>query len=228
MPKVICHLHSRWSPVTQTSLGKWPQKYFSMKGEQRRTRAGIFILPSIFSASFIPYWKKKPIEIIASLWPAAVEQTHATYLKMFSNITATTLRKGTLVIKVLGIAFSILRQIIHLFVHLQCAVLFTFLVGFPETCDGHFQKHFVGGLPSFLLQSRVKVPLIFSWSKEPQILVIISSYHRLLSFWHHHKIFVSKRTTFLRVIQHIHLHISFIIAISKYRNYNLKHNRTNY
>lgn len=127
MPKVICHLHSRWSPVTQTGLGKWPQKkYFSMK-DQHSTTAGIFILPSISLASLLLVEERKPIAIIISHCSTAVEQI--CHLKMFSYITPTTLRKGTLVINVLGIAFSILRQIIHLLLHLQSAVVFAFLVG---------------------------------------------------------------------------------------------------
>jgi len=135
------------------------------------------------------------------------------------------------VINILGIAFSILKQIIHPLIHLQSAVLFTFLVDFPETCDGDFQKHFVGGLPTFLLQCRVQVPLIFSRSNELQVVLVVSFYHRLLSSGTiiNFLMFLNKLLFYQSFNKYSQksLHISFI-ASSNYRSYNLRRNRTNY
>lgn len=157
-------LTQQMEPSNSDQFGKITTKEI-FQHERRTTqhKSRHFYSSQYILSKLTPSRIKKPIEIIVSLWPAAVEQTH--HLKMFGNITAATLRI-TLVINVLRIAFSILRQIIHLFIHLQSAVLFTFLLGFPETSDGDFQRHFVGGLHSFLLQSKAKVPLIFGRSKE--------------------------------------------------------------
>lgn len=126
-----------------------------MKAEQHSTKADIFLLHSIFSASLLLTQLKKKSHCHKCLSLPHCNRADTHHLEMFSNIAATTLRKGTLEINGLGIAFfSILRDAIHLLTHLQSAALYTALVSFSEAHDGDFQKHIVGGLPSFLLQSK--------------------------------------------------------------------------